>query len=257
MRLAIEQQGSGPAVVLLHGFPLDRTMWANQLGALSDRHRVVAPDLRGHGQSPSPPGPYPMEDLAADVVETLDALGVEPPYVVGGLSMGGYVALALADRFPDRLLGLMLLNTRAGADSPEVARNREATAQAIEREGSTSPLSGMVDKLFAPAHRRSRPDLVDQVAEVIRRTPPEGAAGALRGMAMRPDRLGVIRSLRVPVLVIAGAEDAIVPEAESRAMADAAADGELIVIPGAGHLSPMEAPGETAAAVQSFLARLP
>jgi pimeloyl-ACP methyl ester carboxylesterase len=256
MRLAFEEQGRGPAVVLLHGFPLDRTMWSGQIGVLSSSHRVVTPDLRGFGESPAPLGPYPMEDLAGDVVETLDAAGIEPPYVVGGLSMGGYVALALAERFPDRLQGLMLLNTRAGADSPEAAANREVSATTIERQGSTESLSGMVDKLFAPSTRQNRPELVDQVAGVIRRTSPDGAAGALRGMATRPDRLVVIRSLRVPVLVIAGEEDAIVPEADSRAMAEAASLGELIVIPGAGHLSPMEAPGATDAAIQSFLSRL-
>lgn len=256
MRLSFDEQGTGPAVVLLHGFPLDRTMWSSQLGMLSNHHRVIAPDLRGHGQSPSPPGPYPMEDLAADVVETLDAAGVEPPYVVGGLSMGGYVALAMAERYPDRLRGLILLNTRAGADSPEAAANRESKAAALVQEDSTGSLTAMLDLLIPETTRNSRPELVDQVAAMIRQTSPIGAAGALRGMAIRPDRHDVLRRLAVPVLVIAGAEDAIVPEAEAQAMAEAAPQGEFIIIPGAGHLTPMEASGATNTAIRSFLERL-
>lgn len=256
MRLACDEQGEGPPLVLLHGFPLDRTMWSAQLGMLSNQHRVIVPDLRGHGQSPAPDGPYPMDDLAADVIETLDALKVQPPFVVGGLSMGGYVALAMAERFADRLLGLILLNTRAGPDSPEAASAREEKAATVERDGSTESLTGMVEVLFAETTRQSRPELVEQVLAMIRQTPPAGAAGALRGMASRPDRLGVLRSIEVPVLVIAGEEDAIVPESESRAMAEAASAGELMVVPGVGHLTPMEDPGATDAAIRSFLGRL-
>jgi pimeloyl-ACP methyl ester carboxylesterase len=256
MRLSFDEQGTGPAVVLLHGFPLDRSMWSSQLGMLSNHHRVIAPDLRGHGQSPTPPGPYPMEELADDVIETLDAAGVEPPYVVGGLSMGGYVALAMAGRHPDRLRGLMLLNTRAGADQPEAAANRQAKAAALEQEGSTESLTAMVELLIPETTRNSRPELVDHVVAMIRQASPIGAAGALRGMAMRPDRLEVLRRLTVPLLVIAGADDAIVPEAEAQAMAEAAPVADLIVIPEAGHLTPMEAPGATNAAIRSFLDRL-
>ncbi|WP_169973826.1 alpha/beta fold hydrolase [Tautonia rosea] len=256
MRLTFDEHGTGPAVVLLHGFPLDRSMWSSQLGMLSNHHRVIAPDLRGHGQSPTPSGPYPMEDLAADVIETLDTVGVEPPYVVGGLSMGGYVALAMADRYPDRLRGLILLNTRAGADSTEAAANREVRAAAIEREGSTESLTAMVDLLIPETSRQARPELVEHVAAMIRQTSPIGAAGVLRGMALRPDRLDVLRTLAVPVLVIAGSEDAIVPEEDAQAMAEAAPLGELIMIPGAGHLTPMETPGATDAAIRSFLDRL-
>ncbi|WP_152051928.1 alpha/beta fold hydrolase [Tautonia marina] len=256
MRLSFDEQGTGPVVVLLHGFPLDRTMWSSQLGMLSNHHRVIAPDLRGHGQSPTPPGPYRMEDMAADVIETLDAARVEPPYVVGGLSMGGYVALAMAERYPDRLRGLILLNTRAGADSPEAAANREAKATALEQEGSTESLAAMVELLIPETTRNSRPELVDQVVAMIRQTSPIGAAGALRGMAMRPDRLDVLRRLAVPLRVIAGADDAIVPEAEAQVMAEATPQGDLIVIPGAGHLTPLETPGATNTAIRSFLERL-
>lgn len=256
MQLAFDERGQGPAAVLLHGFPFDRSMWSGPLEVLSAHYRVIAPDLRGHGQSEAPPGPYPMEELAADVVDTLDAAGIEPPYVVGGLSMGGYVALAMADRHADRLAALVLMNTRAGADAPEVRANREATARKVEEAGSSESLAGMVDRLFATGNRLARPELVEQIAGVIRRTPPAGAAGALRGMAIRPDRLDVLRRFDRPVLVIAGEEDEIVPRPESEAMAEAAPKGELVVVPGAGHLTPLEAPAVTDAALLDFLRRV-
>src|SRR3954471_9509993 len=122
MLLNYSDDGPGPVVVLLHGFPLDHTMWESQIQTLGSIYRVIAPDLRGHGRSAAPDGIYPIDDMADDVVEMLDALRISEPVVVGGLSMGGYVALSLAARYPKRLRGLMLMNTRAGADSPEAAR---------------------------------------------------------------------------------------------------------------------------------------
>lgn len=135
MLLAFTEQGSGPVVVLLHGFPLNRVMWAEQIQTLSAAHRVIAPDLRGHGDSPAPDAVYTMDSMADDVVELLDGLGVAEPVVVGGLSMGGYVALAMALKHPCRLRGLMLIDTRAAADAPEAAKGREVTAQAVLKAG--------------------------------------------------------------------------------------------------------------------------
>jgi len=254
MKLPLDDRGQGPPVVLLHGFPLDRSMWTPQIEALSSTHRVIAPDLRGHGEAPAPHEPYPMEVLADDVVETLDAAGIEEPWVIGGLSMGGYVALALAERAPERLRGLILLNTRSGADSAEVAQNRERLAREVEERGSAEPVvGGLIERLFASSTRESRPELIDQVAEVMRRALPSGVAGALRGMAARPDRTDVLRKFDRPVLVIAGAEDPIVPEGEARNMAESALKGQLVVVPQAGHLTPLEAPAVTTAAMRAFL----
>src|SRR4051794_31840791 len=122
MLLSCDEAGPGPAVVLLHGFPLNRTMWAQQLTQVGTAYRVIAPDLRGHGSTPAPAGVYTMDEMAGDVLETLDALGLNVPVVLGGLSMGGYVALAAVARAPERFRALMLLDTRAGADTPEAAR---------------------------------------------------------------------------------------------------------------------------------------
>ena len=256
MLLAFDDHGHGPVVVLLHGFPLDRSIWDGLIGPLSAAHRVIAPDLRGHGRSPATPGPYSMEDLADDVLETLEAEGVPPPYVLVGHSMGGYVALAFAEAHPDRLRALVLLSSRALADMPEAARRRLETAEALDREGTTEPLLGMVDAMLAADNRRSRPELVEHVGGLIRGTSAVGAAGALRGMASRPDRHDVLQALEVPLLVIAGADDAIVPAEESSAMADAAPGGRLQSIDGAGHLAPIEAPDATAGVLLSFLGDL-
>lgn len=256
MRLAFDRFGQGPVVVLLHGFPLDRHLWSAQSRALSEEFQLVTPDLRGHGHSPSPPGTYLMEDLAADVLETIDGLGLPEPFVLGGLSMGGYVALALAEMAPERLRGLVLVNTRSAADSPEAARKREETAAEVESSGSIDPVvDAMIPRLFSPKTISARPDLVSEWSSRMRRTPPSGVAASLRGMAARPDRSHVLSNLRVPALVIAGADDLIVPVAEAQAMASLPRTAELVVVPEAGHLAPIEQPAATTRAIRHFLER--
>src|SRR5262245_31643360 len=205
MLLHYSDDGPGPAVVLLHGFPLDHTIWDEQRTTLGSMYRVIAPDLRGHGASAATEGAYTMEVLADDVIETLDALGLTEPLVVGGLSMGGYVALAMAFRYPRRLRGLMLVNTRAAADTPETARVREDLAQQVEASGSVEAVvQTMLPKLVSPTTLRLRPELLDPVQRVMAGTSALGVAGSLRGMAARPDRTADLPRIAVPTLVIAG-----------------------------------------------------
>lgn len=257
MRLAFDRFGMGPVVVLLHGFPLDRLLWDEQSRALSDHFQVVTPDLRGHGHSPSPAGTYLMEELAADVLETLDDLGPREPFVLGGLSMGGYVALALAEMAPERLKGLLLVNTRSAADSPETARKREETAASVEATGSIDAVvDAMIPRLFSPNTVSTRPELISEWSARMRQTPASGVVGALRGMAARPDRSSVLSTLNVPVLVIAGADDQIVPVAEAEAMSRLPRLAELVVLPEAGHLAPLEQPAATTRAIRQFLERM-
>src|SRR5262245_33750485 len=149
MKLAYQERGSGPVVVLLHGFPLSRAMWAEQLVGLSDRYRVIAPDLRGHGESPAPEGVYTMDEMADDVLELLEDLLIPKPIVRGGLSMGGYVALALALRDPQWVRLLMLIDTKAANDSPEMAQTREETARTVIESGLVGPVvETMIPRLF-------------------------------------------------------------------------------------------------------------
>ena len=187
----MQTRDPGPVVVLLHGFPLSRAMWDEQLAGIGSIYRVIAPDLRGFGESPVPEGVYTMDAMADDVVELLETLEIMGPVVVGGLSMGGYVALSLAARYPTRVQALMLMDTRAGADTPEAAQGREATAKAVLAADSVAPVvDAMLPRLFSKLTLEQHPERVEPMKAVMEQTAPQGVAGALRGMASRPDRRG-------------------------------------------------------------------
>lgn len=253
MKLPFDDRGQGAVVVLLHGFPLDRSMWSAQLEALSTRYRVIAPDLRGHGRAAADPGVYSMDLMADDLIETLDDLGVRD-VVLGGLSMGGYVALSAILRYPDRFRALILMDSRAGVDEPEAARARRIVAAKVEAEGDVTPVvDGMIPKLFAPSTYTENPALVAATRALMMRAAPGTVASALRGMSERPDRTEDLPGIAFPALVIVGAHDAITPPAEAQAMAAALPDDRLEIIQGAGHLAPMERPAEVNRAILAFL----
>ncbi|MBX6312857.1 MAG: alpha/beta fold hydrolase [Isosphaeraceae bacterium] len=254
MLLNYADDGPGPVVVLLHGFPLDHTMWDPQRATIGSEYRVVTPDLRGHGKTAAPEGIYPVDDMADDVIELLDALKISEPVVVGGLSMGGYLALSIAVRYPKRLRGLMLLNTRAAADTPEAARVREDLARQVEATHSAEPvIATMLPRLFAPATRERRPEVIEWARAVMARTSPRGIAGTLRGLATRPDRTADLARITVPTLVLAGADDQLIPLEEARRMAGALPHAQLVAIPAAGHLAPLENPAAVNDAILRFL----
>lgn len=254
MLLAYNDDGPGPVVVLLHGFPLDRTMWSSQVTTLGSMYRVITPDLRGHGQTAAPDGVYSMDEMAEDVIETLDTLQITEPVVLGGLSMGGYVALALTARYPDRFRALMLIDTKAEGDTPDAARGREELASTVEGTGNSGAVaSAMLPKLFSETTRQRRPELISQMQAVMQKTPARAVAGALRGMAARPDRTAELAQIVVPTLVLVGADDAITPPDGAQKMAEAIADAQIVVIPDAGHLAPLENPQATNEAILDFL----
>jgi len=257
MKLAFSDTQHAPILVLLHGFPLSREMWVEQLASIGSVYRVIAPDLRGHGQSESPAGAYTMDEMADDVVELLDRLEVKQPVVLGGLSMGGYVALALVLRHPRRVRGLILCDTRAAADTPEAAKGREETARLVLREGSgRSMIETMVPRLFGKTTREKHPQRVEAMLAVMERTSPQGIAGALRGMAIRKDRRGDLERITVPTLVLVGEDDVISPPVEARELAASIPDARLEIIPAAGHLAPYENPLAANDAIVRFLHRL-
>jgi pimeloyl-ACP methyl ester carboxylesterase len=257
MLLNYSDDGPGPVVVLLHGFPLNRTMWISQQAKVGSVYRVIAPDLRGHGDTAAPEGIYTMEDMAGDVIETLDGLGLNGPVVLGGLSMGGYVALALMARHPERFRALMLMDTRASADSADAARNREEMARIVDETGKTDHVvAAMLPKVFSPMTRERHPDVIAAVRNMMEKTPARAVAGALRGMAARPDRSSELARIAVPTLVLVGADDAVTPPDEARTMACAIPNAQHAIIPDAGHLAPLENPSATNEVILGFLAGL-
>jgi pimeloyl-ACP methyl ester carboxylesterase len=257
MRLAYSDDGPGPAVVLLHGFPLSRAMWEEQVSGIGSTYRIIAPDLRGHGASPAPEGVYTMDEMADDVVELLDSLSISERIVLGGLSMGGYVALSLVVRYPERVRGLMLFDTRAGADTPEAAQNRETGARTILAADSAKEfVDATVPKLFSPMTLEQRGERVELLRAVMENNTPRGIAGALRGMAIRPDRRADLPGIQVPTLVLVGEHDVITPPAEAKALAAAIPKSQLEVIPESGHMAPYENPSAANAVILRFLKSL-
>lgn len=243
-------------VVLLHGFPFNRSLWREQVEALSETRRVVAPDLRGHGETSVGGGPATMEEMAEDLAALLDELEVGRA-VVGGLSMGGYAALAFVRAHPERVAALVLADTRAQADTDDVRRTREENVRRALAEGMEPIADAIMPKLFAPATREQRPDLVARVREMILGTKPAGAAAALRGMAARRDQTDLLETIDAPTLIIVGSEDTVTPPADAEMMRAKIRGSRLLKIEGAGHVSNVERPGEFNRALAEFLDGLP
>lgn len=246
--------GAGPAVLLIHGFPLDHTLWIDQIRALADEAQVIAPDLRGFGSSPRMGEDIlDMETHASDCDLLLEALGIEQAHVVG-LSMGGYVALALADLFGHRVASLVLMDTKAGADSDEGKAGRDAMAQRLVTEGRAHVAAALADGLLGPdpsIHARAR------LLTMAEGMAYESYIGALMGMKQRPDRTQVLRDFAGPVTVVSGEDDGLMTVADvAEPLTAMAADSRLVVIPGAGHLPPIEQPAATTAAIVAHLGRV-
>ena len=252
IEMAYEEAGSGTPVLLLHGFPFNRSMWNEQVAALSPRYRVITPDLRGHGETMVTDGPATMDQMARDVSALMEKLKISRA-TVGGLSMGGYVALALYKMFPLRVRALMLADTRAQADTEEARANRELQAEKALTEGMEVIAEAMLPKLLAPETISRRPEVVKQLREMIVNTKPAGAAAAQRGMAQRSDQLPFLWRIIAPTLIVVGKEDEITPVADSERMHREIGGSRLAVIEGAGHVSNLEQPAEFNRVLIKFL----
>lgn len=250
--LAIETRGSGPALVFLHGFPLDRTVWRHQLDTLTGFRRIAF-DLRGMGQSDAPDLGYSMATYADDLAALLDALG-EDRVVLCALSMGGYVAFEFLRRYRNRVRGLVLMGTRAEADSAEGRKARDALIGKVREMGAVAAAEAMLPRFFTAT---VPPGIIEAVREMIMRAPVPGIVGALSAMRERPDSSPMLPTLvGIPALVIVGQEDAITPPAIAESMATAIPEARLIEIPGAGHLPCVEQPIPTTRAILKFLQTL-
>lgn len=243
-------------LLLIHGFPLDGSIWRDQMKGLADVADVMAPDLRGFGDDRRPlPTAMTMEDFAEDLRVLLDARGVERA-VLCGLSMGGYVAMAFAERWPERVDGLILCNTRATADTFEGKAAREQTALDAMDKGAAVIARAMVPKVLSERTRRHHPEMAGRVEAIMARQQPKAIAAAARGMARRPDRTAALRQLELPGLIITGGDDALMPLPTSEAMHEALKGSRMVVIDGAAHLTNVEAPHLFNEAVMQFLDEL-
>lgn len=239
--VAVRSTGQGEPILFVHGFPLNHNMWHSQVSHLADTYRLIVPDLPGFGTSDAiPPDAMTMDRFADTLAAVLDMMHVEGPVTLCGLSMGGYIAFEFAKRHPERLTRLILVNTFAGPDTEEKAKGRLETAERVLKEGTSFLAQSMIPKLLSDRTQADCPDVEDAIWEMISSTPPETIAAALRGMAQRADHRPNLASLNVPALVISGQEDALVPPAVMKEMADSMPDARLIEVPDAGHLTPME-----------------
>jgi 3-oxoadipate enol-lactonase len=246
--------GEGPAIVLVHGFPLDHTMWRGQIDHLAKSRRVIAPDLRGFGGSGAvDPAGVSMETFADDLAALLDALNISEPVCLCGLSMGGYIALAFVRKYRDRLSSLILCDTKATADDAAAKKVREQTALKVLENGPDMLAEAMAEKLFAESTRQQQPEVVKEIQDVIRATRRESVAAASRGMAARPDSTDLLPSIDLPTLVLVGEHDAITTSDEMRAMSTALPRATFVEIADAGHMAPLERPDAVNAAIDHFL----
>lgn len=250
IQLSVHDEGSGPVLLLVHGFPLDHSMWKLQIEEFAKSHRVIAPDLRGFGQSDAAHGTVTMERFADDLSEMLDTLGVTEPVNFCGLSMGGYIAWQFHRRHGKRIAKLILCDTRSIADSTEAAENRLQLATTVEAHGTGPVVEGMLPKLFG---KSADPAVVEGLKQVMLHNQPSGVAAALRGMSVRPDVTTTLPSIGEPALVICGAEDVISPPDEMQKIADAIPHSQYVEIAGSGHMSPLEAPEAFNKALGEFL----
>jgi pimeloyl-ACP methyl ester carboxylesterase len=259
--LRVGEPGGTP-VVLLHAFPLDHRMWSDVAELMVGEPTVLAPDLPGFGSSPSGESLVgadgdatpSIEAMADAVAQALDARGVTRA-VVGGLSMGGYVALALAERHPGLVAALALCDTKSTADADEARANRLRVASTVEADGTVDAVLGMRTTLVGATSRGTRADLVERVAGWIADQAPAGVAWAQRAMAARPDRTAVLATFEGPALVAVGAEDDLTPFAAAQHMAAALPGATLVEVPRAGHLSAVENPEPLAAALTQLRER--
>lgn len=256
IELSFDDRGTGPVLLLVHGFPLDYTMWQVQIDALSARYRVIAPDLRGFGQSGVSHGVVTMKQLADDLAALLDYLSIREPIVLCGLSMGGYIALEFWHNFASRLRGLILCDTRAANDSPEAAANRSTLAQRVLSEGVHGIADTMIPKLFSQCTLQNNPSFIDATRQVIEHTKPHGIASAALGMAQRTDFTAELPRIECPTLVIVGQFDAISPASEMQQMAQAIPNAQFTIVNNAGHMTPLEQPDAVNAAIEEFLQRI-
>jgi pimeloyl-ACP methyl ester carboxylesterase len=255
VKIAYDESGKGLPVVLLHGFPFSRSMWRPQVPALSGNYRVITPDLRGLGESSLGGEVSRMDEMAKDVAALMDHLGIDRP-VIGGLSMGGYVALSYYRMFPLRVRALVLADTRPQADTEESRAIRLVQADRVRNAGMEEFAESFPAKVFAPASMKDDPTLASNLLQMMLDNKPEGVAAALLGMAERQDHTYLLPRILAPTLIVVGSEDTVTPPPDAELMHREIRGSRLVVIQGSGHVSNLERPGEFNDSLLDFLKTL-
>jgi 3-oxoadipate enol-lactonase len=253
--ICYEVLGDGAPVVLLHPFPANHELWKPAAQFLINKYRVILPDLRGHGDSEVGEGPATMDKHAFDLARVLDDAGIgRVPFV--GVSIGGYALFEFWRRFPGRVAGLMLCNTKSGADNAEGKATRLNAAEEVLERGTEQFFEGTVKKLLGKTSLESRPDLVDGALRMMKRMSPQDVAMVQRGMAERPDSIPTLKTINVPTLLVTGDEDQMTGVAEAQLMHQHIAGSGMKVVAKAGHYSPWEQPEEVGLLMRQFLESL-
>lgn len=255
MTIGYTDQGSGTPLIFIHAFPLSKAMWQPQVDALQDAYRVITIDIGGHGESDIVLWNDSLDDYAKNVICLLDHLGISQAVFVG-LSMGGYTLFSIYRHYANRVKGLVLADTRAQADSEEGKAGRRSMAEVAFKDGASAIADIMLPKLLAPTTFQHRPELVEQVRQMILQTPESGIVVDLVAMAARPDSTDLLAMITCPTLVIVGEKDQATPVEESQYITQRIPEARLVIIPEAGHLSNFEQPAAFNQSVQSFLQTL-
>jgi 3-oxoadipate enol-lactonase len=251
IQLSYDDAGSGLPVVFLHGFPLDRSMWAPQVGALVGQARCITPDMRGLGAS-SGAAPYSMDQYADDVAALMDTLALDDAVLVG-LSMGGYIAFAFWRRHRARVRALVLADTRAGADSEEGREKRRRLIEVARARGSATVAEMQLASMVGTTTRERRPTVADTVRAMMAAAPVDGIVGALEAMMARPDSTPTLATIEVPTLIVVGDEDGLTPPSEAHSMHEQIRGSRLEVLPRTGHVSNLEQPSAFNHVVSEFV----
>jgi 3-oxoadipate enol-lactonase len=247
-----EIQGNGAPLVLLHPFPAHHGVWAAAAAELAARYRVILPDLRGHGQSPPGDGPATMEKHAADLVRVCDDAGVGRA-VFAGNSIGGYILFEFWRQHRERVAALVLVDTKAGADTEEARRTRLQAAEDVQNHGPATFVEKNVERLVGATTRRNRPDIAEAARQMMSTATVAGIVAVQTGMAARPDSVPMLKTINVPTLILVGDEDVVTPAADAEVMQRGIAGSKLQRITSAGHYSPLEQPEQVVRAMRGFL----
>lgn len=252
IKIAYAETGKGFPLVLIHGFPLNKDIWVPQLDGLVKSAHIITPDLRGHGSSQGSSENYSMDIFVNDIAALMDTKNINGP-ILGGHSMGGYITMAFCRRYIRWLSGLILVSTRASADTDEGKSNRDKMASLAKEKGAESIAEAMIPKLLSPKSLTEKPELANQIKMIIEKTPIDGIVGDLMGIKNRLDSTPLLPKIPIPTLIIHGADDQLIPPSEAESMAGLIPECQLCVIPDAGHLPNLEQPDLFNDAVLNFI----